>query len=124
MPAPPPQSTASIPSIQPMNTAHITWVLHDGRRITADVAEGSSLMLAATFEGVPGIDGDCGGCLSCATCHVVVDDAWAARVGAASDDENAMLDSTPAPRQPHSRLSCQVIASPALHGLVLRVPPA
>jgi 2Fe-2S ferredoxin len=105
-------------------SAHVTWVLPDGRRIAADVASGSNLMLAATFEGVPGIDGDCGGCLSCATCHVVVDAAWVARVGAAGDDENAMLDSTPAPRQPHSRLSCQIIASPALDGLLLHVPAA
>ena len=107
-----------------MSSSQVTWVLHDGRRFTADVSEGCNLMLAATFEGVPGIDGDCGGCLSCATCHVVVDDDWAARVGPAGDDENAMLESTPAARQPRSRLSCQVIASPALHGLVLHVPAA
>ena len=44
-----------------MSNCQVTWVLADGRRITADVAEGSNLMLAATFEGVPGIDGDCGG---------------------------------------------------------------
>lgn len=105
-----------------MNTCQITWVLHNASHIAADVATGSSLMLAATFEGVPGIDGDCGGCLSCATCHVVVDEAWVARVGPASDEESAMLDSTAAPRQPGSRLSCQVTASPALHGLVLHVP--
>ncbi len=107
-----------------MTTAQVTWVLHDGRRFTANVAAGSNLMLAATFEGVPGIDGDCGGCLSCATCHVVVDEAWAAHTGTADEDENAMLDSTPAPRQVRSRLSCQIIASPALDGLVLHVPPA
>ena len=107
-----------------MSSSQVTWILPDGRRITAGVAEGSNLMLAATFEGVPGIDGDCGGCLSCATCHVVVDEAWAARVGPASDDESAMLDSAPAPRQARSRLSCQIIASPLMDGLVLHVPPA
>jgi 2Fe-2S ferredoxin len=105
-----------------MSNCQVTWVLADGRRITADVAEGSNLMLAATFEGVPGIDGDCGGCLSCATCHVVVDAAWAARVGPAEGDEHSMLDSTPAPRQACSRLSCQILASAALDGLVLHVP--
>ena len=107
-----------------MSTCQVTWLVHDGRRITAAVAAGSNLMLAATFEGVPGIDGDCGGCLSCATCHVVVDLAWAAQVGPVGDDENAMLDGTAAARQPNSRLSCQIIASPALHGLLLHVPPA
>ena len=105
-----------------MSTSQVTWILADGRRFTADVAEGNNLMEAATFEGVPGIDGDCGACLSCATCHVVVDGAWAARVGAAGDDENAMLDSTPVPRQATSRLSCQIIVGPALDGLLLHVP--
>ncbi len=102
----------------------ITWILADGRPVQADVADGGNLMLAASFEGVPGIDGDCGGVLSCATCHVVVDAAWAARVGAAGDDEDSMLNTTLAVRRPNSRLSCQIIASPGLDGLVLHVPQA
>jgi 2Fe-2S ferredoxin len=53
---------------------------------------------------------------------VVVDADWAARVGPAGDDEDAMLASTSAPRQAGSRLSCQIIAGPALDGLVLHVP--
>jgi ferredoxin, 2Fe-2S len=105
-----------------MKTSQVTWILPDGHPITAEVAHGSNLMLAATFEGVPGIDGDCGGCLSCATCHVVVDELWAGQLPPISDDENGMLDSTQAPRQPRSRLSCQIVAEPALHGLVLHVP--
>jgi 2Fe-2S ferredoxin len=105
-----------------MSTCNVTWVLADGRRFSADVAEGDSLMLAATFEGVPGIDGDCGGCLSCATCHVVVDEAWAAHVGPPGKDEAMMLDATAAARQAHSRLSCQIVAQPGLDGLVLHVP--
>ncbi len=104
--------------------AHITWQLADGRRIEADVNEGDKLMVAATFENVPGIDGDCGGCLSCATCHVVVDEAWVARVGAADKEELMMLDSAPAPRQPHSRLSCQIVSRPELDGLLVHVPAA
>ncbi len=105
-----------------MSSSRVTWVLSDGRRITADVAQGSNLMLAAVFEGVPGIDGDCGGCLSCATCHVLVAQDWVERVGPADDEESAMLDSTSAPRQPSSRLSCQIIAGPSVDGLVLHVP--
>ena len=100
----------------------ITWTLPDGTQHTADVTEGDNLMRAATLEGIPGIDGDCGGCLSCATCHVVVDPAWADRVGPASDAEDGMLDSTPAARQPHSRLSCQIIARADLDGLRVHVP--
>jgi ferredoxin, 2Fe-2S len=104
--------------------AHITWQLADGRRIAADVNDGDNLMVAATFENVPGIDGDCGGCLSCATCHVVVDEAWADRVGLPDRDEAAMLEATLVPRQVHSRLSCQIVARPELDGLRLHVPEA
>lgn len=102
--------------------ARITWQTHDGRRWQCDVNDGDNLMLAATFENVPGIDGDCGGCLSCATCHVVVDEAWAERVGPPGADESMMLDTTASARQPCSRLSCQIISRPELDGLVLHVP--
>ncbi|MFM7506737.1 MAG: 2Fe-2S iron-sulfur cluster-binding protein [Rubrivivax sp.] len=106
------------------NTCHVTWVLPDGRRIEADVAAGNSYMLAAQFEIVPEITGDCGGCLSCATCHVVVDPAWADVVGPPGDEERVMLQSAPAAPRTGSRLSCQIEAKPALHGLVLHVPAA
>jgi 2Fe-2S ferredoxin len=36
--------------------------------------------------------------------------------------ENAMLDIVIAPRQTGSRLSCQLVASSALDGIVLHVP--
>lgn len=100
----------------------IHWKLHDGRVISDEVTEGTHLMDAAQFAGVPGIAGECGGCMSCATCHVVVDEAWAGRVDAAGDEERMLLDAAPSPAQAHSRLSCQIVASAALGGLVLHVP--
>ncbi|WP_127107753.1 2Fe-2S iron-sulfur cluster-binding protein [Pararhodobacter zhoushanensis] len=99
-----------------------TWILPDGREITADVADGRHLMEAAVDANVPGIIGECGGTMSCATCHVYVDEAWLAAAGAASDFEDAMLDATDAPRLDQSRLSCQMEMSPALDGIILRVP--
>ncbi len=99
-----------------------TWKLADDREITLDVAEGQSLMEAATQRGVPGIIGECGGSMSCATCHVVVDPAWAERAGTPSTFEDDMLDITEAGRQPTSRLSCQLKMSAALDGIVLQVP--
>jgi 2Fe-2S ferredoxin len=100
----------------------VHWILPDGRRISEDVADGDNLMDAAQFAAVPGIDGACGGNLSCATCHVVVDAAWAARCPPAGDVESVMLDAVTSPRQPHSRLSCRLQAGAALDGVVLRVP--
>lgn len=102
--------------------AKVTWILTDGRQITADVADGTNMMNAAAMANVPGIIGECGGCLSCATCHVYVDEAWRDKTGEADGTEDAMLDATDTPRREESRLSCQIIASPGLDGLVLHVP--
>lgn len=101
-----------------------TWKLADGRAITLDVPEGTSLMEAATQRGVPGIIGECGGSMSCATCHVIVDPAWAERAGTPSAFEDDMLDITDAGREPTSRLSCQLKMRAALDGIVVSVPEA
>ena len=77
---------------------------------------------AAIAANVPRILGDCGGNLACATCHVQVAPEWASRTGPATDMEDPMLDMTEVERGPTSRLSCQIIADPALDGLILHVP--
>jgi 2Fe-2S ferredoxin len=102
----------------------VTWELADGTEIAAEVAAGTTLRDAALAAGVPGIDGDCGGNLSCATCHVVVPEDWAGAVGEPEATEDFMLDVTAAPRQPTSRLSCQIEMRDALDGVRLRVPQA
>jgi 2Fe-2S ferredoxin len=102
--------------------AKITWKTEDGNEITADVKDGLNLMEAAIANDVPNVDGDCGGCLSCATCHVFVDDAWVEKTGEIDDVEDTMLEMTDVERRDNSRLSCQLIASPELDGLVLYVP--
>ncbi len=99
-----------------------TWILPDGRQITAEVKEGMSLMEAAVANNVPNVIGECGGNLSCATCHVYVADDWLARTGPAGDFEDPMLDVAEAERRPTSRLSCQIKMSAALDGLTLIVP--
>ncbi|MDZ4097008.1 MAG: 2Fe-2S iron-sulfur cluster-binding protein [Paracoccaceae bacterium] len=99
-----------------------TWILPDGREITADVADGHNLMEAAVAANVPGVSGECGGSLSCATCHVYVDNAWSGLVGPPSGFEDAMLDVAEAERKDCSRLSCQIKMTAALDGLVLQVP--
>ena len=100
----------------------VTWVLHDGRQITADVPLGHNMMEAAVANNVPNVIGECGGCLSCATCHVYVDPAWYGKTGAPGDMEGEMLEITLAERREHSRLSCQINSSAELDGLVLHVP--
>jgi ferredoxin, 2Fe-2S len=100
----------------------VHWIMSNGERISDDVNAGTNLMDAAQVNGVPGVAGECGGCLSCATCHVVVDDAWRAACPPMAEVENTMLEVVTSPRQPGSRLSCQLVASEALDGIVLHVP--
>jgi ferredoxin, 2Fe-2S len=81
-----------------------------------------SLMRAAVGAGIDGIKADCGGMMTCATCHVFVDADWRARLPAPSLDEEAMLEMTAAPRQPGSRLSCQIVLASELDGLTVTLP--
>ena len=100
----------------------VHWIMRNGDRVSDDVNDGTNLMDAAQINGIPGIAGECGGCLSCATCHVVVDEAWLAACPPMDEVENAMLDIVNSPRQAGSRLSCQLMASENIDGIVLRVP--
>jgi ferredoxin, 2Fe-2S len=87
-----------------------------------DVKTGQSLMQAAVANNVHGIEADCGGLLTCATCHVYVQEPHASRLAPPSDDELAMLDFVASPRQPNSRLSCQIDLTEAMDGLVVELP--
>ena len=89
---------------------------------TFSAKPGQNLMQAALAAGVEAIAADCGGLLTCATCHVIVDDAWVDRLPAPSSDELSMLDMVAAPRQPGSRLSCQIELENQFDGLALRLP--
>ena len=101
--------------------AKITFVQFSGETATIDGVNGDSVMKVALDNLVPGIDADCGGECSCATCHVLVDEQWLDRVGAAGDQENSMLDLNP-DRASNSRLSCQIALSNELDGLVVNLP--
>jgi 2Fe-2S ferredoxin len=100
----------------------ITFIHADGKSDRVETSGGESAMQAATRHGLDGILAECGGNAMCATCHVYVDEAWLARLPAMADDEDALLDGTAAERLPNSRLSCQIMITPALDGLVLRLP--
>ena len=102
----------------------IIYVTPDGKRTELDVAEGTSVMQAALANGLPGMNADCGGACQCATCHVYVEQPWAEQLSSIDDTEDAMLDCTGEPRQPHRRLSCQIMVTAALDGMVVRLPAA
>ncbi len=54
----------------------ITYIEHDGKTHTIEVASGLSVMEGAVQNNIPGIDADCGGSMACATCHVYVKEEW------------------------------------------------
>ncbi|MGE3692930.1 MAG: 2Fe-2S iron-sulfur cluster-binding protein [Novosphingobium sp.] len=101
----------------------VTYVAHDGSSQEIDVPLGENVMRGALYNGVEGIVGECGGGLSCATCHCYVDEAWTAKVGGpASQAEEELLESAAAELKPTSRLSCQIVMSAELDGLVIHMP--
>ena len=100
----------------------VVYRTHKSGTHEVDVAAGRSVMLGATINGVPGIDADCGGTLSCATCHVYVDQAWADRLPPVDEVENDLLENVAAERRDTSRLSCQIVVSDALDGIIVDIP--
>ena len=99
----------------------ITYIEHDGTERSIEARPGSSVMLAAVTNGVPGIDADCGGSCSCATCHVFVNEEWLGKIGEISPTEEAMLSLSP-DRKENSRLACQIPVTEDLDGLVVTTP--
>lgn len=102
----------------------IHYILRDGTDRAVDAKDGASLMENAIMNNVRGIEAECGGCCSCATCHVYVDEKFAALLPAPDEMENELLDGVAAERKPTSRLSCQISVGPELDGLVVHIPEA
>jgi 2Fe-2S ferredoxin len=102
----------------------ITFVSADGEEVTVDASDGDSVMQVALAGSVDGIIAECGGSMMCATCHVYVAEDWSQKVGAASDDERAMLDFAASEVKEASRLSCQITITDDLDGLTVHLPEA
>ena len=99
----------------------IKYIEHNGKSHTIDVASGLSVMEGAIQNAIPGIDADCGGSMACATCHVYVKEEWFDKLLKKEDGEEDMIDMAYEPNK-FSRLSCQLIISDELDGLVVKLP--
>lgn len=102
--------------------AHITYIDASGQSTTINLNDGWSLMQGATANGIDGIIGECGGSCACATCHCYVDEARLGDLPPPSEGELDMLENVASERRPNSRLACQIKASAALEGLLIRLP--
>jgi ferredoxin, 2Fe-2S len=98
------------------------FISASGGRVEIETPPGTSAMRAAVVNGLEGILAECGGSLACGTCHVYVEPSQLERLSPPSAAEDEMLDMTASERRPNSRLSCQIVMSEPLDGLVLHLP--
>jgi 2Fe-2S ferredoxin len=68
------------------------------------------------------IKAECGGACACATCHVHVAPEWVHRLPPPSAEEIDMLDRA-FDVDETSRLSCQILLTPEMDGLKMRLAP-
>ena len=99
----------------------ITYIDQKGNSKTIDVENGLTVMEGAVQNNIPGIDADCGGGMACATCHVYVKEEWLNKLDKPEDAEQDMIDMAFEPKK-NSRLSCQLIVSDKLDGLIVTTP--
>ena len=99
----------------------ITYIDNQGNSKTIEVENGLTVMEGAVQNNIPGIDADCGGSMACATCHVYVEEKWLDKLPKADDGEIDMIDMAVEPKK-NRRLSCQLIVSDELNGLIVTTP--
>ena len=99
----------------------ITYIDTSNNKKTIEIENGLSVIEGAVQNNIPGIDADCGGGMACATCHVYVKEEWFNKIPKAEDAEQDMIDMAFEPKK-NSRLSCQIIVSEDLDGLIVTTP--
>ncbi|MDB5491484.1 MAG: 2Fe-2S iron-sulfur cluster binding domain protein [Micavibrio sp.] len=102
----------------------MTFIMTNGTPKVVDAPLGLSVMEIAQKHDIDQIEGACGGSLACATCHVYVHPDWWDKVlpeDGKSMEEEDMLDLAFDIRK-QSRLSCQIMMTAELDGLVVALP--
>lgn len=98
----------------------VSFITPSGERVKAQAREGDRLLEVGQAAGMP-LEGTCEAQMACSTCHVIVAAEWFDRLPPAVDDEEDMLDLA-AQVTRTSRLSCQILLTPDLDGLEVRIP--
>ena len=101
--------------------AKITYIEYTNKEHVIEVPDHMTVMEGAVQNNILGIDADCGGSMACATCHVYVDEKWFNKLEKKDEGEEDMLDMAYQPNK-FSRLSCQLLVSDELDGLIVRMP--
>ncbi|PIA14001.1 ferredoxin [Coemansia reversa NRRL 1564] len=111
-------STSAIPA----KDVTVTFIEPDGNEVKATGEEGTNLMELAHENDVD-LEGACEGACACSTCHVILPDNIYDRLPEPSDEENDMLDLAFGLTDT-SRLGCQVMLSPEMEGMRIKLPSA
>ncbi len=98
----------------------VRFLATDGAVSDLTAAPGGVLLKVGQADGQP-LEGTCEGQMACSTCHVIVDAADFARLPRASEEEEDMLDLAAGATRT-SRLACQIVLTPDLDGLTVRIP--
>ncbi len=94
---------------------------HSGQEHMLPALDGWRVMEVIRDWGVP-LKATCGGACACASCHVYVDDTWVERLVPPTAEEEDRLDEAFAVER-SSRLACQILMSPGISGLKVRLAP-
>ena len=98
----------------------VRFIGTDGSEREVSAVDGAILLDVAQADGQP-LEGTCEGQMACSTCHVIVAVEDFARLPAAIEEEEDMLDLAIGATRT-SRLACQIVLTPALDGLTVRMP--
>ena len=106
------------------DTISVTFVTKDGQSINVKGREGERVLYLAHRKGID-MEGACEASLACTTCHLYVeseDEHWD-KLPEATDTEEDLLDMAPFLAS-NSRLGCQIVLTPDIDGIVVRLPRA
>jgi len=99
----------------------VTFILRDGSQRVIDAKVGDSLLDLARDHDLD-VEGTCEGSMACATCHVIVDQPWYAKLSPPCEEEQDMLDLAYGLTRT-LRLGCQIVMSEELDGLTVTLGP-
>jgi len=100
----------------------ITFIEFNGTPHPVEAENGAILMRVGQANLIPTIRGECGGTCSCGSCHVYVEEGWSDKLKPPHELEQMMIDSLEMTKKPNSRLTCMILVTQELDGLVLHLP--
>lgn len=106
------------------DTINVSFITRTGEKIQVKGREGERVLYLAHRKGID-MEGACEASLACTTCHVYVeteDEHWD-KLPEATETEEDLLDMAPFLAS-NSRLGCQIILTPEIDGITLRLPRA